>query len=90
MTAETTPVGTPLRAANAAKLLLMRVGVLPFFLVAALLYWFGEPIREDRPPARTIAAVSLTSAETSKRSWLPCSACSATFMPIDESPGDDV
>jgi len=38
----------------------------------------------------TIDEVSFTSALTSKRSLLPDSACSATFMPIDESPGDEV
>ena len=44
------------------------------------------------PPVRlassTIAAVSFTSALTSKRSWLPASACSATFIPIELSPGE--
>src|SRR5213082_296171 len=34
--------------------------------------------------------VSFTSALGSKRSREPVSACSATFMPMDESPGDDV
>ena len=38
----------------------------------------------------TIAEVSLTSALTSRRSCEPVSACSATFMPIEESPGDEV
>jgi hypothetical protein len=33
-------------------------------------------------------AVSLTSALTSKRSLLPASACSATFIPIELSPGE--
>ena len=36
------------------------------------------------------AAVSFTSALTSKASLLPWSALAATFIPIDESPGDDV
>ena len=44
------------------------------------------------PPVRlassTIAAVSFTSALTSNRSRLPASACSATFMPMELSPGE--
>ena len=40
--------------------------------------------------SNTIADVSFTSALGSKRSREPVSACSATFMPMDESPGDDV
>ena len=44
------------------------------------------------PPLRlassTMAAVSFTSALTSNRSLLPASACSATFMPIELSPGE--
>ena len=39
---------------------------------------------------RTIAAVSLTSRDTSKASRLPSSALAATFMPIELSPGEDV
>jgi hypothetical protein len=48
----------------------------------------------DRPPlrlaSRTIAAVSFTSALTSNRNADPVSASAATFIPMDESPGDDV
>ena len=33
-------------------------------------------------------AVSFTSALTSNRSLLPASACSATFIPIELSPGE--
>src|SRR2546426_9695413 len=40
--------------------------------------------------AKTIAAVSFTSSEGSKANLLPCKALAATFIPIDESPGDDV
>src|SRR5712692_7904338 len=40
--------------------------------------------------SNTIADVSFTSALESKRSCDPVSACSATFIPMDESPGDDV
>ena len=36
------------------------------------------------------APVSFTSAFTSKVSRFPCSALAATFIPIDESPGDEV
>ena len=46
------------------------------------------------PPARfaasTMAVVSLTSIEGLMRSLLPRSSTPATFMPIVESPGDDV
>ena len=38
----------------------------------------------------TTAEVSFTSALTSKRSCEPVSACSATFIPIEESPGEEV
>ncbi len=40
--------------------------------------------------AKTMADVSFTSALTSKRNWLPLRACSATFIPMDESPGEEV
>src|SRR4051812_20994865 len=48
----------------------------------------------DLPPprlaVRTIDAVSFTSALGSITHLFPSSASAATFMPIDESPGDDV
>ncbi len=48
----------------------------------------------DRPPlrlaSRTMAAVSFTSADTSNRSADPVSASAATFIPMDESPGEEV
>jgi hypothetical protein len=57
----------------------------------------GEPppkiIAALLPPprlaAKTIAAVSLTSRETSIRGPRSRSASSATFIPIEESPGEE-
>jgi hypothetical protein len=43
-----------------------------------------------RLAASTTDAVSLTSAFGSMTHLFPSSASAATFMPIDESPGDDV
>jgi hypothetical protein len=40
--------------------------------------------------ASTIDAVSFTSSEGSKASLFPCKAFAATFMPMLESPGEEV
>src|SRR3954466_11522456 len=60
--------------------------------------FFGLPPPQistaDLPPprfaVRTIDAVSLTSRFGSMTHLFPSSASAATFIPIDESPGDDV
>src|SRR5437016_1487307 len=91
------PDSRPLRARVAVRLrLLVRLGELPHHLLAPLVQSLEPPmIRMPLLPpwvfaSNTMADVSFTSALGSNRSCDPVSACSATFIPMDESPGDEV